>query len=71
MQDVTSGGFLFYVFGCDIANERGKALGLFLALKLNKLAGVNGSHCPCYALIIILLEVLIRTDCHANSHVFP
>ena len=39
MQDVTSGGFLFYVFECDIANGRGKALRLFLALKLNKLAG--------------------------------
>ena len=70
MQDVTSGGFLFYVFECDIANGRGKALGLFLALKLNKLAGINGYHCPCYALIIIPLEVLIRIDGHANSHVF-
>ena len=70
MQFPASGGFLFYVFECDIANGRGKALGVFLALKLNKLAGDNGSHCPCYALIIILLEALIRTDYHANSHVF-
>lgn len=46
MQDVTSGGFLFYMSECDIANERGKAPGLLLALKLNKLAGVNNSHPP-------------------------
>ena len=45
-------------------------MGLLLALKLNKLAGVNGSHYPCYSLIIILLEALIKTDYHANSHVF-
>ena len=70
MQFPASGGFLSYVFECDIANGRGKAMELFQALKLNKLAGVNDSHCPCYALIIILLEALIRTDCHANSHVF-
>ena len=70
MQFPASGGFLLYVFECDIANGRGKAPGLFQALKLNKLAGVNGSHCPCYALIIIPLEALIKTDCHANSHVF-
>ena len=70
MQFPASGGFLFYVFECDIANGRGKALGLLLALKLNKLAGNNGSHCPCYSLITRSLEVLIRTDCHANSHVF-
>lgn len=38
MQEIASGGFLFYVFECDIANGRGKAPGLFLALKLNKLA---------------------------------
>ena len=70
MQDVTSGGFLFYVFECDIANGRGKAMGLFLALKLNKLAGGKDSHCPCYLLITRILEALIKTDCHANSHVF-
>lgn len=38
MQFPASGGFLFYVFECDIANGRGKAMGLFQALKLNKLA---------------------------------
>ena len=70
MQFPASGGFLFYVFECDIANGRGKALGLFLALKLNKLAGDNGSYPPCYSLITRPLEVLIRADCHANSHVF-
>lgn len=70
MQDVTSGGFLFYVFECDIANGRGKALGLFLALKLNKLAGVKDSQCSYYSLITRQLEALIKTDCHANSHVF-
>lgn len=57
MQDVTSGGFLFYVFECDIANGRGKALGVFLALKLNKLAGVNNSHPPCYSAGVEYLEV--------------
>lgn len=31
--------FLFYVFECDIANGRGKAMWPFQALKLNKLAG--------------------------------
>ena len=70
MQFPASGGFLLYVFECDIANGRGKAPGLFQALKLNKLAGINGYHCPCYALIIIPLEALIKTDGHANSHVF-
>ena len=70
MQFPASGGFLFYVFECDIANGRGTAMGLFLALKLNKLAGVNGSHCLCYSLITRPLEALIKTDCHANSHVF-
>ena len=70
MQFPASGGLLFYVFECDIANGRGKALGLLLVLKLNKLAGVKDSQCPCYSLIIILLEALIKTDCHANSHVF-
>ena len=44
MQFPASGGFLFYVFECDIANGRGKAMWPFQALKLNKLAGVNGSH---------------------------
>lgn len=62
--------FLFYVFECDIANGRGKALGLFLALKLNKLAGGKDSHHPCYSLITKPLEALIKTDYHANSHVF-
>lgn len=57
MQDVTSGGFLFYVFECGIANGRGKAMGLFLALKLNKLAGVNNSHPPCYSAGVESLEV--------------
>ena len=70
MQLAASGGLLFYVFECDIANGRGKVLGVFLALKLNKLAGVNGSHCPCYSLITRPLEALIKTDYHANSHVF-
>ena len=70
MQFPASGGFLFYVFECNIANGRGKALGLLLALKLNKLAGDNDSHPPCYSLITRPLEALIKTDCHANSHVF-
>ena len=47
-----------------------KLWGLFQALKLNKLAGDKDSHCPCYLLVIILLEALIKTDYHANSHVF-
>ena len=62
MQEIAPGGFLFYVFECDIANGRGKAMGLFQALKLNKLAGVKDSQCRRYSLIIILLEALIKTD---------
>lgn len=57
MQFPASGGFLFYVFDCDIANGRGKALGLFVALKLNKLAGGNNSHHPCYSAGVESLEV--------------
>ena len=70
MQFPESGGFLFYVFECDIANGRGKAPGLFQALKLNKLAGGKDSHCSYYSLITRQLEALIKTDYHANSHVF-
>ena len=62
--------FLFYVFECDIANGRGKAMWPFQALKLNKLAGGNNSLHPCYSLITRPLEALIKTDYHANSHVF-
>lgn len=57
MQEIASGGFLFYVFECDIANGRGKAPGLFQALKLNKLAGDNNSHPPCYSAGVESLEV--------------